>query len=113
MYSKSLPSSAFVSGRLKIRDTALDYNIEKGKRAKSKTTSTFRIVESCMVSGGLRVGNMVWAKLAGCPYWSSRFYAIWARTAYQLSQATLLPTSQSLENNASSLAVLATPSDPS
>ncbi|CAH8493783.1 unnamed protein product [Schistosoma turkestanicum] len=143
MYSKSLPSSAFVSGGLKIRlrrDTALDFNIGKSKRAKSKTTSTFRIVESwcdadapggeftrraravtsnstsptfSMVSGGLRVGDIVWAKLAGYPYWPSQVNAIWARTAHQLSQATLLPTSQSLDNNTSSLAVLATPSDPS
>ncbi|KAK4471171.1 hypothetical protein MN116_005564 [Schistosoma mekongi] len=144
MYSKSLPSSsAFVSGGLKIRlrrDAALDFTIGKGKRAKSKTTATFRIVESwcdadapggdftrrataatgsstsptfSLVSGGLRVGDIVWAKLAGYPYWPSQVNAIWARTAHQLSQATLLPTSQSLDSNSSSLAVLATPSDPS
>ncbi|CAH8531900.1 unnamed protein product [Schistosoma margrebowiei] len=144
MYSKGLTSSSFVSGGLKIRlrrDAAIDFNIGKGKRAKSKTApATFRIVESwcdadapggdftrraravtsnstsptfSLVSGGLRVGDIVWAKLAGYPYWPSQINAIWARTAHQLSQATLLPTSQSLDGNASSLAVLATPSDPS
>ncbi|CAH8510761.1 unnamed protein product [Heterobilharzia americana] len=144
-HSQSLPSSsAFVSGGLKIRlrrDAALDFNVGKGKRTKSKTTpATFRIVESwcdadapggdftrrargangsstsptfSLVSGGLRVGDIVWAKLAGYPYWPSQVNAIWARTAHQLSQATLFPTSQSLDSNASSLAVLATPPDPS
>ncbi|CAH8533141.1 unnamed protein product [Heterobilharzia americana] len=137
-------STTFVSGGLKIRlrrDAALDFNVGKGKRTKSKTTpATFRIVESwcdadapggdftrrargangsstsptfSLVSGGLRVGDIVWAKLAGYPYWPSQVNAIWARTAHQLSQATLFPTSQSLDSNASSLAVLATPPDPS
>ncbi|CAH8845879.1 unnamed protein product [Trichobilharzia szidati] len=145
VYSKSLPSSsAFVSGGLKIRlrrDSAVDFTVGKGKRAKSKTVpATFRIVESwcdadapggefsrrirgatssstsptfSLVSGGLRVGDIVWAKLAGYPYWPSQISAIWARTAHQLSQATLLNTSQSVDNGASSLAVLQTPSDPS
>ncbi|KAL7063920.1 hypothetical protein AAHC03_05448 [Spirometra sp. Aus1] len=106
------------------------------RKTGTKSTSVFRIVESwCdadapggefshrvltakssttspsvnLLAGGFRVGDIVWAKLAGYPYWPSRISALWARTAHQLAEASLLP--QTLDP--SSLSVLATPADPS
>ncbi|CAH8479532.1 unnamed protein product [Dicrocoelium dendriticum] len=129
-----------VSGGLKIRlrrDSApSDVSSKRNKRCRSKTDISFRIVESWCdtdapggdysrraraavssssspsftpLNGSIRVGDIVWAKLAGYPYWPSRVSAIWARTAHQLSQAILFPSQQL---DASSLSVLATPSDP-
>ncbi|TPP63013.1 hypothetical protein FGIG_10553 [Fasciola gigantica] len=128
--------------RLRRDSAPLDVAPGRSKRARNKTesTGTFRIVESwcdadapggefsqrasatistssspsfALTSGSIRVGDIVWAKLAGYPYWPSRVSAIWARTVHQLSQAIPVPNSQPNDNTGSpSLSVLATPADP-
>ncbi|KAL5964758.1 PWWP domain-containing protein 2A [Taenia solium] len=128
-------SSAFLTGGLKIRlrrDVSVDEPIcgkkFRSRKSNQKSVQVFRIVESwCdadapgglaaksnavspmstnQTSGGFRVGDVVWAKLAGYPYWPSRISALYARTPHQLAQV-------SPENaNSDSLAVSATPADP-
>ncbi|TGZ71855.1 hypothetical protein CRM22_002426 [Opisthorchis felineus] len=80
------------------------------RKMASQSTSPSLLFTSC--NGSVRVGDIVWAKLAGYPYWPSRVSAIWARTAHQLAQATPLPPQQTGDSTSSSLSVLATPSDP-
>ncbi|KAH9282986.1 hypothetical protein ECG_04361 [Echinococcus granulosus] len=128
-------SSAFLTGGLKIRlrrDVSVDEPIcgkkFRSRKSNQKSVQVFRIVESwCdadapgglaaksnavspmstnQTSGSFRVGDVVWAKLAGYPYWPSRISALYARTPHQLAQV-------SPENaNSDSLAVSATPADP-
>ncbi|VEL06982.1 unnamed protein product [Protopolystoma xenopodis] len=62
---------------------------------------------------GFHVGDIVWAKLAGYPYWPSRINALWARNLHQLCN---VPVEQQLSegsSNSTSLAVASTPNDPS
>lgn len=138
--SSSPPLTGGLKIRLRRDPGLIDSGVCRNKKLKNKNSTVFRIVESScdadapggdysrriraitghstlsptfnLASGGLRVGDIVWAKLAGYPYWPSQISAIWARTAHQLSQATLLP-SQLLDTNTGSLSVLATPDDPS
>ncbi|KAA0190166.1 hypothetical protein FBUS_05519 [Fasciolopsis buskii] len=128
--------------RLRRDSAPLDVGPGRSRRGRNKveSTGTFRIVESwcdadapggefsqrasatistssspsfALTSGSIRVGDIVWAKLAGYPYWPSRVSAIWARTVHQLSQAIPVPSSQPSDTTGSpSLSVLATPADP-
>ncbi|KAL5110665.1 hypothetical protein TcWFU_007466 [Taenia crassiceps] len=128
-------SSAFLTGGLKIRlrrDVSVDEPIcgkkFRSRKSSQKSVQVFRIVESwCdadapgglaaksnavspmstnQTSGGFRIGDVVWAKLAGYPYWPSRISALYARTPHQLAQVS--PGNV----NSDSLAVSATPADP-
>lgn len=123
----------FETGGLKMRFRR-DFTVEdpvmgkKSRKKSSKQSSTpvFRIVEawcdadapgsmatkacsaspsvSTLVSGGFQVGDIVWAKLAGYPYWPSRISALWSRSSPHQSD-TKNPYD-------SSLAVEFTPADP-
>ncbi|VDD80835.1 unnamed protein product [Mesocestoides corti] len=129
-------NTTFVPGGLKIRlrrDVSMDEPLcgkkFRSRKSSQKSVGIFRIVESwcdadapgglaakssaisptssIQTSGSFRVGDVVWAKLAGYPYWPSRISALYARTPHQLTQV-------SPENaNGDSLAVSATPADPS
>ncbi len=58
---------------------------------------------SSLVSGSFRIGDVVWAKIAGYPYWPSRISALWDLTPQQLAQV----------NPENEKSVAATPADPS
>lgn len=132
---KARTCSGFLTGGLKIR-LRRDVSVEEpacGKKYRSrksthKSAQVFRIVESwCdadapgrfaakpsatspmstnQTSQGLRVGDVVWAKLAGYPYWPSRISALYERTPHQLAQVNI----DSVNNDA--FAVFAGPVDP-
>ncbi|VDL16886.1 unnamed protein product [Hymenolepis diminuta] len=133
----STSTSSLFTGGLKIR-LRRDLSVEEpvcGKRGRSrksnkKSVQVFRIVESwCdadapgglaakttsaspistnQIPGGFRIGDVVWAKIAGYPHWPSRISALYARTPHQLAQVN-----PECAKNTDSLAVSATPSDPS
>lgn len=131
----SSSGSSFFTGGLKIRlrrDVSVDEPIcskkYRSRKSNQKSVQVFRIVESwCdadapgglvtrnaaaspvstnQVPGGFRIGDVVWAKIAGYPHWPSRISALYARTPHQLAQVN--PENASSD----SLAVSATPADP-
>ncbi|KAM7537521.1 hypothetical protein Aperf_G00000069490 [Anoplocephala perfoliata] len=137
-YSVPQPStsnSSVFTGGLKIRlrrDVSFDEPIcgrkYRSRKSSQKSVQVFRIVESwCdadapgglanrntaaspmstnQIPGGFHIGDVVWAKIAGYPHWPSRISALYARTPHQLTQVNP-------ENaNSDSLAVSATPADP-
>ncbi|VDO08367.1 unnamed protein product [Rodentolepis nana] len=132
--SSTTTSSPFTGG-LKIRlrrDLSVEEPVcgKRGRARKSNKKSVFRIVESwCdadapgglaaktisaspmstnQIPGGFRIGDVVWAKIAGYPHWPSRISALYARTPHQLAQVN-----PECATSSDSLAVTATPSDPS